>query len=136
MSSSDLDVQPLLFRLGVGGDEGLSSRFRSLSLTPPCHPPVCRLGAGGDEGLSSSEQARVAGLRAELGGGEGVSSLLTTSLQAGGGGGAGVVQEPELLSPPSSPRQRYHTFGATLDFIEVRRFPLHTGCWHHLQNQG
>ena len=99
----------------------MSSCACSLSLTPPCNPPLCRLGASGDEGLSSSEQARVAGLRAELGSGEGVSSLLTTSLRAGGGGGGGVVEEPELLSPPSSPRQRYHTFGATLDFIEVHR---------------
>lgn len=56
-----------------------------------------------------------------------MSSLLTASLRDSGGGGNGVVHEPELLSPPSSPRQRFHTFGATLDFIEVllpTLFPL------------
>jgi hypothetical protein len=37
-------------------------------------------------------------------------------------GAAGLVSpDPgELFSPPSSPRQRQTTFGATLDFIEVR----------------
>lgn len=46
-------------------------------------------------------------------------SLLTASLRDSDAGGDGLVEAPELLSPPSSPRQRYHTFGATLDFIEV-----------------
>jgi hypothetical protein len=62
---------------------------------------------------------RVARLRQELGDGEGVSSLLAASLRDSDAGGNGCMEEPDLLSPPSSPRQRYHTFGATLDFIEV-----------------
>lgn len=63
----------------------------------------------------------MARLRQELGDGEGVSSLLAASLRDSESGGDGRVGEPDLLSPPSSPRQRYHTFGATLDFIEVLR---------------
>ena len=30
-----------------------------------------------------------------------------------------VSPEPEVMSPPSSPRLRHSTFGATLDFIEA-----------------
>lgn len=30
-----------------------------------------------------------------------------------------VSPEPEVVSPPSSPRLRHSTFGATLDFIEA-----------------
>ena len=32
---------------------------------------------------------------------------------------AAVSPEPEVMSPPSSPRLRHSTFGATLDFIEA-----------------
>ncbi len=73
------------------------------------------------------ERARVAKLRAELGDGEGVSLLLSASLRDSDGGGTGLLGTPELLSPPSSPRQRYHTFGATLDFIEVLISPVEHG---------
>lgn len=46
------------------------------------------------------------------------SGLLSPRLEAG-----------EMFSPPSSPRQRQTTFGATLDFIEVRHMPaLKHGC--------
>lgn len=69
--------------------------------------------------LSPAERVRVARLRQELGNGEGVTGLLTASLRDSESGGDGLVEPPELLSPPSSPRQRYHTFGATLDFIEA-----------------
>lgn len=76
---------------------------------------------GEEDPLSPAERVRVARLRQELGDGEGVSSLLAASLRDSDAGGDGRVGEPDLLSPPSSPRQRYHTFGATLDFIEVLR---------------
>lgn len=75
--------------------------------------------------LSPAERVRVARLRQELGDGEGVTGLLTASLRDSESGGDGLVEPPELLSPPSSPRQRYHTFGATLDFIEVGKW---TAC--------
>ncbi|KAL4457452.1 hypothetical protein ABPG75_012317 [Micractinium tetrahymenae] len=88
---------------------------------------------------------RVSSLQEELGAGEGVSALLLRSATAGDGGKPGVVQQSEpapaggntangslpggagglspaaslLLSPPSSPRRRQTTFGATLDFVET-----------------
>ncbi|KAL0039390.1 hypothetical protein WJX79_005779 [Trebouxia sp. C0005] len=37
----------------------------------------------------------------------------------GSQGGLQVSPEPEVMSPPSSPRLRHSTFGATLDFIEA-----------------
>ncbi|KAK9814469.1 hypothetical protein WJX72_006450 [[Myrmecia] bisecta] len=61
---------------------------------------------------------RVSKLRKELGEGEGVTALLEKSRRAS----EGVLQtsdEPEIMSPPSSPRLRQTTFGATLDFIEA-----------------
>ncbi|GAB4820846.1 hypothetical protein N2152v2_007892 [Parachlorella kessleri] len=68
---------------------------------------------------------RVAGLRLQLGVGEGVTALLEASATAGEGGGPGVVQSDDVeitsppFSPPNSPRRRQTTFGATLDFIDA-----------------
>ncbi|KAK9837506.1 hypothetical protein WJX81_007387 [Elliptochloris bilobata] len=77
-------------------------------------------GSGGAEARSASVDRRRR-LRAELGDSEGVTALLENSLRAVEGGGAACLhaRESAELSPPSSPRLRQTTFGATLDFIEA-----------------
>ncbi|KAK9865441.1 hypothetical protein WJX84_000186 [Apatococcus fuscideae] len=62
----------------------------------------------------------------ELGDGEGVTALLERSTKTTEGGGPACLRNyecpadyPEPTSPPSSPRLRQTTFGATLDFIEA-----------------
>lgn len=49
------------------------------------------------------------------------SAAITFSRQRpeGSGRATAVSPEPEVMSPPSSPRLRHSTFGATLDFIEA-----------------
>lgn len=114
-------------------------------LDGPGHPllPTSTAGAAGAAGTAGIDSRRVSSLQEELGSGEGVSALLLRSSTAGEGGGPGVVQTSEeapragastrsgmdgesvaaaasqLLSPPSSPRRRQTTFGATLDFVET-----------------
>ncbi|CAD7700802.1 unnamed protein product [Ostreobium quekettii] len=76
-----------------------------------------------DTDMSSSanfERCRM--LRQELGEGEGVTALLEKSCKNAAQCGSGLViaTEDEVLDePPSSPRLRQTTFGATLDFIDA-----------------
>lgn len=65
---------------------------------------------------------RASSLRAQLGEGEGVSELLVRAASTSGDGRPAVVRGGDsdgLFSPPSSPRRRETTFGATLDFVEA-----------------
>ena len=62
------------------------------------------------------DEDRLSALKLQLGEGEGVTELLQRSAS----GRLAVVRADEgLLSPPSSPRRRETTFGATLDFVEA-----------------
>lgn len=67
------------------------------------------------------EYERCKVLHAELGDGEGVTALLERSQKDAKEGGTGCLSttETEPLPPPSSPRLRKTTFGATLDFVDA-----------------
>ncbi len=76
------------------------------------------------DGTLSPGEGRGRRPRSDLGGQDASGLLVERSARSveslRGGGGLASPDPGELLSPPSSPRQRQTTFGATLDFIEVR----------------
>ena len=89
---------------------------------------MARRGSGqmldGLDGPLSPGEGRSRRPRSDYGGADAAMMLVDRSARSSeslrGAGGLVSPDPGELFSPPSSPRQRQTTFGATLDFIEVR----------------
>eukprot|EP00887_Chlorella_sp_A99_P002805 scaffold6.g2805.t1 len=102
-------------------DEGTVQEARYRMVSPKGSSPNLHGAFANGSTRPKLDADRVSSLRAQLGEGEGVSELLLRAASVDDGRPV-VVRAPVddgLFSPPSSPRRRETTFGATLDFLEA-----------------
>ncbi|KAL3135684.1 hypothetical protein ABBQ38_006156 [Trebouxia sp. C0009 RCD-2024] len=105
---------------GVGSPQGVLSFQGSRATSPdPIARPTSPDGLGGGMYTSYGMSQGLEGLICASPSAVRRQSLAGGERQGYVDGRLQVSPEPEVMSPPSSPRLRHSTFGATLDFIEA-----------------